>query len=245
MAVALVLGTWPPSAATDGDGAGVDPFVVVTPDPVDLADGDPLLIVGHGPAGDASAALHCAATVAVDLADCEIGTIGIYNEPTFTEPAKRWITTANHGLVDCAVVECAVGVDVVELAFSPPFGSPSATPLWRAVVPATFAHVRGIHVSPFGPSRHVGASRLAAPEGAAAFAMRCAGVGGQLVCGDVGSVVTDFDGEFLGEVSGATIWSSDGVDVDCRVHACHVAVVVLAPGPSGPVVADLIGTPMP
>lgn len=233
--LALLAMTFAPPAAA---GVGDEPFVTITPEPVDLQDGDPLHVVGTGPPGDAAGMITCLATHVDGFTDCEVGPIALFGPPDFSEPAQRFIYTVDSGLVDCAVVGCVIGVDVVNIVFGPPV--PDFSPLWQAVQPASFVPTRAIDVMARGTTTLVAASFLASPEPAAAFAMRCAGVDGEIVCGDVGTVDLAFDGSFNGGVSREPDWSVNDVAVDCRHDPCHVAVVVLGPGPS---VVDIIGAP--
>lgn len=224
-------------AAPAAAGVTEEPFVTITPEPVDLEDGEPLHVVGTGPPGDAAALITCLATHVDGLADCEVGPVALFAPPDFSAPADRFISTVDAGLVDCAVVGCVIGVAVVDVDFGPP---PEVTPVWQAVRPVSFASTRAVEVAAHGTTTLVTASFLASPEPAAAFAMRCAGVDRRIVCGDVGTVDLAFDGFFTGEVSRATEWSANGVAVDCRQNPCHVAVIVLGPGPA---VVDIIGAP--
>lgn len=216
-----------------GAAAADDAVLTITPD-ADLVDGQTvsydtdIVATAYGvhPCNDADSVFACVS----DRLD-------VFFQPSGTVAARRWITNDDEGrVVDCAWEQCWMHVDGFE------FGPPEIIRVGTAATPLHFAPVDDLEIRASGSQTRLFASFFGTAPGSAAFAMRCAVAEATFVCGDVGTVDTTFDGSFDGAVAASRTFTAGGIAVDCDVHPCGVAVVVIAPGP---VIAGVQGAPDP
>lgn len=231
MTIALLATAVGVAGAASGD------YVTVTPT-TGLSDGDSIRVTG--PSGDANAALYCATA---DTSTCEILGDNFFGPLDFTISAQRFVVHENL-LLDCATAECHVGGTAIAIDGPAPFVPPRT--IFEEVLPIEFVPTRAIEARKNAPAMSetglIAASFLNAPAGSLAFAMRCGNGGGVIVCGDIGSIEPDFDGNFSGTYPNPQVLAAGDDIVFCDVSYCGVAVVVLGPGPA---IVDVIATPDP
>lgn len=218
LAVSAVLGVSAASAQNER--------LTVSPS-TGLQDGDIVEFVGPDEA-DFHLTLQCDDPVTPGVCTWGSGTNIVWDNSTGGSYAvQRLVYNTDTGAVsDCAVVQCYLA----RFGMVP---SPPGPVSYTDVVPLEFERTDAMWLD-YGPNGMTSTVRAAFPDtaaGAGAWVMRCTGLNGRIVCGDVGTLSTVVNGFFQGVVRrGQTLTLPDGRDAPCVGSACRVAIVVVGPG---------------